>query len=191
MRLRIHFHIFYWKGNGLPEFSPFLAHIFLQGHAAPALYSMWVEAGFLKESELFSLCHVDSSMEGHPTPVGVTHVPTKGAQAAKSKRLMCVCIDVYVCIRRSSTLWTWPLALWDRVSAWPVGWLTLGNTLTRPGNPQDVYTHMQVITASWVCVSFHTPLLFQCSNFVGVRWSYMLLRFFCSNNHWSQQSHLS
>ena len=43
--------------------------LFLQGHAAPALYSMWVEAGFLKESELLSLCHVDSTLEGHPTPV--------------------------------------------------------------------------------------------------------------------------
>ncbi|TKS71390.1 Transketolase [Collichthys lucidus] len=38
------------------------------GHAAPALYSMWVEAGFLKESELLSLCHVDSTLEGHQTP---------------------------------------------------------------------------------------------------------------------------
>uniref|UniRef100_A0A671YG83 transketolase n=1 Tax=Sparus aurata TaxID=8175 RepID=A0A671YG83_SPAAU len=42
--------------------------ILSKGHAAPALYSMWVEAGFLKESELLSLCHVDSTLEGHPTP---------------------------------------------------------------------------------------------------------------------------
>lgn len=42
-----------------------------QGHAAPALYSMWVEAGFLKETELLSLCHVDSTLEGHPTPVSL------------------------------------------------------------------------------------------------------------------------
>lgn len=40
-----------------------------QGHAAPALYSMWTETGFLKESELLSLCQVDSTLEGHPTPV--------------------------------------------------------------------------------------------------------------------------
>ncbi|XP_037630050.1 transketolase [Sebastes umbrosus] len=39
-----------------------------KGHAAPALYSMWVETGFLKESELLSLCQVDSPLEGHPTP---------------------------------------------------------------------------------------------------------------------------
>ncbi|KAK7916633.1 hypothetical protein WMY93_012394 [Mugilogobius chulae] len=36
-----------------------------KGHAAPALYSMWVETGFLKESEMFSLCHADSSHESH------------------------------------------------------------------------------------------------------------------------------
>uniref|UniRef100_A0A3P8XT00 transketolase n=1 Tax=Esox lucius TaxID=8010 RepID=A0A3P8XT00_ESOLU len=38
------------------------------GHAAPALYSIWVETGFLKESELHSLCQVESTLEGHPTP---------------------------------------------------------------------------------------------------------------------------
>ncbi|CAG06882.1 unnamed protein product, partial [Tetraodon nigroviridis] len=38
-----------------------------KGHAAPALYSMWVEAGFLKETELLSLCHADSTMESHST----------------------------------------------------------------------------------------------------------------------------
>ncbi|XP_008283303.1 transketolase-like [Stegastes partitus] len=42
--------------------------ILSKGHAAPALYSMWVETGFLKESELLSLCQVDSNLEGHPTP---------------------------------------------------------------------------------------------------------------------------
>lgn len=42
-----------------------------QGHAAPALYSMWVEAGFLKENELLSLCHVDSTLEGHQTTVSL------------------------------------------------------------------------------------------------------------------------
>lgn len=39
--------------------------ILSKGHAAPALYSMWVESGFLKESEMFSLCHADSPHEGH------------------------------------------------------------------------------------------------------------------------------
>ncbi|XP_048111837.1 transketolase [Alosa alosa] len=42
--------------------------ILSKGHAAPALYSMWAETGFLKESELMSLCQVDSTLEGHPTP---------------------------------------------------------------------------------------------------------------------------
>ncbi|XP_061730271.1 transketolase isoform X3 [Nerophis ophidion] len=35
---------------------------------APALYSMWVEMGFLKESEMLTLCQVDSSQEGHLVP---------------------------------------------------------------------------------------------------------------------------
>ncbi|XP_034143402.1 transketolase isoform X1 [Esox lucius] len=43
--------------------------ILSKGHAAPALYSIWVETGFLKESELHSLCQVESTLEGHPTPV--------------------------------------------------------------------------------------------------------------------------
>ncbi|KAF7660765.1 hypothetical protein LDENG_00275960 [Lucifuga dentata] len=42
--------------------------ILSKGHAAPALYSMWVETGFLRESELLSLCQVDSTLEGHPKP---------------------------------------------------------------------------------------------------------------------------
>lgn len=42
--------------------------ILSKGHAAPAMYSMWAETGYLKESELLSLCQVDSTLEGHPTP---------------------------------------------------------------------------------------------------------------------------
>ncbi|KAJ7999747.1 hypothetical protein DPEC_G00197620 [Dallia pectoralis] len=42
--------------------------ILSKGHAAPALYSIWVETGFLKETELHSLCQVESTLEGHPTP---------------------------------------------------------------------------------------------------------------------------
>lgn len=41
--------------------------IMSKGHAAPALYSMWVETGFLKESEMLSMCQVDSNLEGHQT----------------------------------------------------------------------------------------------------------------------------
>uniref|UniRef100_A0AAR2IX24 transketolase n=1 Tax=Pygocentrus nattereri TaxID=42514 RepID=A0AAR2IX24_PYGNA len=39
-----------------------------KGHAAPALYSIWAETGFLKESDLVNMCQVDSALEGHPTP---------------------------------------------------------------------------------------------------------------------------
>uniref|UniRef100_A0A4W5Q4K5 transketolase n=1 Tax=Hucho hucho TaxID=62062 RepID=A0A4W5Q4K5_9TELE len=42
--------------------------ILSKGHSAPALYSMWTETGFLKESELLSLCQVESNLEGHPKP---------------------------------------------------------------------------------------------------------------------------
>nr|CDS28549.1 transketolase [Hymenolepis microstoma] len=39
-----------------------------KGHAAPALYAAWVEAGLLKEAELLNLRKIDSDLEGHPTP---------------------------------------------------------------------------------------------------------------------------
>ncbi|XP_051967712.1 transketolase-like isoform X3 [Xyrauchen texanus] len=42
--------------------------ILSKGHATPVLYSVWLEIGFLKESELISMCQVDSMLEGHPTP---------------------------------------------------------------------------------------------------------------------------
>ena len=41
----------------------------LQGHAAPVLYAVWAETGYLKESELVNLRKVDSILEGHPVPV--------------------------------------------------------------------------------------------------------------------------
>ncbi|KAG7279853.1 hypothetical protein CRUP_016180 [Coryphaenoides rupestris] len=39
-----------------------------KGHAAPILYAAWVEAGFVKESELLNLRKIDCELEGHPTP---------------------------------------------------------------------------------------------------------------------------
>ncbi|XP_068599696.1 transketolase-like isoform X2 [Brachionichthys hirsutus] len=39
-----------------------------KGHAAPVLYAVWAEAGFLKENELLNLRKVDSILEGHPVP---------------------------------------------------------------------------------------------------------------------------
>lgn len=41
----------------------------LQGHAAPVLYAVWAEVGYLKENELLNLRKVDSILEGHPVPV--------------------------------------------------------------------------------------------------------------------------
>ncbi|NWX90450.1 TKT Transketolase, partial [Nothoprocta ornata] len=39
-----------------------------KGHAAPILYSVWAEAGFLQEAELLNLRKIDSVLEGHPVP---------------------------------------------------------------------------------------------------------------------------
>ncbi|KAF5903519.1 transketolase-like [Clarias magur] len=39
-----------------------------KGHAAPILYGAWVEAGYVKESELLNLRKIDCDLEGHPTP---------------------------------------------------------------------------------------------------------------------------
>uniref|UniRef100_A0A8D0H8E2 transketolase n=1 Tax=Sphenodon punctatus TaxID=8508 RepID=A0A8D0H8E2_SPHPU len=39
-----------------------------KGHAAPVLYAAWVEAGYIKESELLNLRKIDCDLEGHPTP---------------------------------------------------------------------------------------------------------------------------
>ncbi|KAG9270213.1 transketolase [Astyanax mexicanus] len=42
--------------------------IISKGHAAPILYAVWAEVGYLKESELLNLRKIDSILEGHPVP---------------------------------------------------------------------------------------------------------------------------
>ena len=39
-----------------------------KGHAAPILYAVWAEAGFIQREALLSLRRLDSDLEGHPTP---------------------------------------------------------------------------------------------------------------------------
>ncbi|MBF0502460.1 MAG: transketolase [Candidatus Riflebacteria bacterium] len=39
-----------------------------KGHAAPALYAAWCEAGYLKEEEVMTLRRMNSRIEGHPMP---------------------------------------------------------------------------------------------------------------------------
>ena len=39
-----------------------------KGHAAPILYTVWVEAGFLPEAELLNLRKISSDLDGHPVP---------------------------------------------------------------------------------------------------------------------------
>src|SRR6185437_730546 len=42
--------------------------ILSKGHAAPLLYSVWAELGFVPVSELAKLRTFGSDLEGHPTP---------------------------------------------------------------------------------------------------------------------------
>src|SRR5690606_15516354 len=39
-----------------------------KGHAAPLLYAMWAEAGYIPIDELKDLRLITSDLEGHPTP---------------------------------------------------------------------------------------------------------------------------
>jgi transketolase len=39
-----------------------------KGHAAPILYAAWAEAGIISRDSLLTLRHLDSDLEGHPTP---------------------------------------------------------------------------------------------------------------------------
>jgi transketolase len=39
-----------------------------KGHAAPILYAAWAEAGIIRREDLLTLRHIDSNLEGHPTP---------------------------------------------------------------------------------------------------------------------------
>ncbi|CAH1979389.1 unnamed protein product [Acanthoscelides obtectus] len=39
-----------------------------KGHAAPALYAAWAEAGLFPTTDLQNLRKIDSDLEGHPTP---------------------------------------------------------------------------------------------------------------------------
>lgn len=49
-------------------------YVSLQGHAAPILYSVWAEAGFLQDAELLNLRKIDSVLEGHPVPVSARNL---------------------------------------------------------------------------------------------------------------------
>ncbi|MBF0410638.1 MAG: transketolase [Candidatus Riflebacteria bacterium] len=39
-----------------------------KGHAAPALYAAWAEAGYMKEEDVYTLRKMNSDIEGHPMP---------------------------------------------------------------------------------------------------------------------------
>ncbi len=42
--------------------------ILSKGHAAPLLYAVWAEAGAIPPERLMTLRHIESELEGHPTP---------------------------------------------------------------------------------------------------------------------------
>ena len=42
--------------------------ILSKGHAAPLLYAVWAEAGFVERSDLLRLRELECDLEGHPTP---------------------------------------------------------------------------------------------------------------------------
>lgn len=51
-----------------PEYQGNDRFILSKGHAAPILYAVWAEAGFLPKDNLHKLRSLDSDLEGHPTP---------------------------------------------------------------------------------------------------------------------------
>lgn len=42
--------------------------ILSKGHAAPLLWAVWAEAGFIEDEKLLTLRRLESDLEGHPTP---------------------------------------------------------------------------------------------------------------------------
>ncbi|NLI75460.1 MAG: transketolase [Candidatus Riflebacteria bacterium] len=51
-----------------PESSANDRLVLSKGHAAPALYAAWCEAGFLSEEQVYTLRKMNSPIEGHPMP---------------------------------------------------------------------------------------------------------------------------
>ena len=47
-----------------------------KGHACPALYAAWAEAGLFPVSDLLNLRKIDNDLEGHPTPVSKPALPS-------------------------------------------------------------------------------------------------------------------
>lgn len=61
-----------------------------QGHAAPILYAVWAEAGFLPEAELLNLRKITSDLDGHPVPVSVRGLcPRAVSQACGGRGIPC------------------------------------------------------------------------------------------------------
>lgn len=54
------------KDPAKPENDKF---ILSKGHAAPVLYAVWAELGYIPREHLLTLRKFDSDLEGHPTPI--------------------------------------------------------------------------------------------------------------------------
>ncbi|MCZ6693301.1 MAG: transketolase [Bacteroidetes bacterium] len=61
------FHVMHYDFNE-PRSKHNDRFILSKGHAAPIYWGVLVEAGILEEKELQKLRHIDSELEGHPTP---------------------------------------------------------------------------------------------------------------------------
>lgn len=61
------FHTMRYKQTD-PEHPDNDRFVLSKGHAAPILYAVWVEAGWICESDLLNLRKIRCDLEGHPTP---------------------------------------------------------------------------------------------------------------------------
>src|SRR5690606_37961296 len=51
-----------------PQHPGAVRFVMSKGHAAPLLYAMWAEAGYIPVDDLKNLRLITSDLEGHPTP---------------------------------------------------------------------------------------------------------------------------
>ncbi|XP_059916308.1 LOW QUALITY PROTEIN: uncharacterized protein LOC132464125 [Gadus macrocephalus] len=146
-----------------------------KGHAAPILYAVWAEAGYLKESELLNLRKVDSILEGHPVPVRTGNDITHGQEVpSRPPDVCCVvaCADVLLSPAFFSVVYT----CGDGHSPWRTIMSTLNHAAAEKGRLHSDYTHFthrlhHVRSRRWMhgslCVGVRRPHVLSCG---GPRW---------------------
>ena len=88
-----------------------------KGHACPILYSAWLEAGLLTKDQIMQLRHIDSDLEGHPTPV---------------RERVAFVFPACTLTFSASTSSTLRPAHWARGSRWRAEWRSPARSSTRP-----------------------------------------------------------